>query len=614
MPNSTLVPQVPFIPENAPFTTEQRAWLNGFLAGMYSQAPGVAAAAPASLKIAVLYASQSGNAEGLARKVAKGLKSKGHVATLSALEGYTPASLAAERYAVLIASTYGEGDPPEAVQPFYNQLCMEHFPRFENLSFAVLALGDSNYEHFCQFGRNLDEKLQSLGAFRLCERVDCDVDFDASFAQWNTALLNSIGAASAAPPKARTADGDASARAAGPSQIAPSITPASAKGRATSGTTAKSGGPTRDNPFLASIVDKRPLTGMVSTKQTLHMAFSTAGSDLTYEAGDACGVIAHNNPALVDEILQKLKFSPEIAIEVPKAGAMSLRTALTDHLQITRLTRKMVEAYATIGSCSFLIELLKADRQSQLESYIHSRGLIDLVYEFPEVLRDPADLIVMLPKLTPRLYSISSSPAAHAGELHTTVAVVRYRSHDRERGGVCSTMFADRMTEESRLPIYIQPNKKFRLPENDRPIIMIGPGTGIAPFRSFLHERRALGATGKNWLFFGDRSAKTDFLYREELDSMQKDKCLTRLDLAFSRDQDQKVYVQDRMMEQSQLFWQWLQDGASVYVCGDASRMAKDVDRTLHAIVSRQSGMSPEATEEFVQGLKDQHRYHRDVY
>jgi sulfite reductase (NADPH) flavoprotein alpha-component len=221
----------------------------------------------------------------------------------------------------------------------------------------------------------------------------------------------------------------------------------------------------------------------------------------------------------------------------------------------------------------------------------------------------------MLPRLSPRLYSISSSPAAHGAEIHTTVAVVRYRSHNRERGGVCSTMFADRTSPENRLPIYIQPNKKFRIPkENTQPIIMIGPGTGIAPFRGFLHERRTLGATGKNWLFFGDRSAATDFLYRDELESMQKDNLLTRLDLAFSRDQEKKVYVQDRMLEQAPLFWSWLQDGATVYVCGDASRMAKDVDKTLHTIVEQQGGMNPEAAQEFVRGLKDQHRYHRDVY
>jgi sulfite reductase (NADPH) flavoprotein alpha-component len=599
MPTATAELQVPFIPDSAPFTAEQRSWLNGFLAGLYSNAPAVAPASLPSLKIAVLYATQSGNAEGLARKVAKELKVKGHVATLSALEGYTPASLATERYAVLIASTYGEGDPPDSVQPFYNQLCIEHFPRFENLSYAVLALGDRSYEHFCQFGRKLDEKLHSLGAYRLCPRIDCDVDFDAPFAEWKTALMIAIADAGTARPKAPRLDAGVPEASAKPA--APIVTDALKH--------------SRENPFLAPIVDKRPLTGKGSSKQTLHMAVSIADSQVTYQAGDACGVIPQNDPELVDEILRKLRFSAEIAVQVPRVGTVSLREALLDRLQITCLTRKMVEAYATIGHCETLAELLKADMQPQFESYIHARGLIDLVYEYPDVLRDPADLVAMLPRLSPRLYSISSSPAAHGAEIHTTVAVVRYRSHNRERGGVCSTMFADRTSPENRLPIYIQPNKKFRIPKEDtQPMIMIGPGTGIAPFRGFLHERRALGATGKNWLFFGDRSATTDFLYRDELESMRKDALLTRLDLAFSRDQEKKVYVQNRMMEQAPLFWSWLQDGAAVYVCGDASRMAKEVDNTLHTIVEQQGGMNPEAAQEFVQRLKDQHRYHRDVY
>jgi sulfite reductase (NADPH) flavoprotein alpha-component len=254
------------------------------------------------------------------------------------------------------------------------------------------------------------------------------------------------------------------------------------------------------------------------------------------------------------------------------------------------------------------------DHRAQLDAYVFDRGLVDLLLEFPGVIEDPAELVAMLPKLTPRLYSISSSPVAHAGEIHTTVAVVRYSSHNRERGGVCSTLFADRAAIADCLPIYIQPNKRFRLPKAHAPIIMIGPGTGIAPFRAFLHERRALGAKGKNWLFFGERSEKTDFLYREELEAMRADGHLTRLDTAFSRDQADKVYVQDKMMEQAPQFWKWLLDGANVYVCGDASRMAKDVHAALHAIVEKQGGMSSHAAEEYVHAMKEDHRYHRDVY
>jgi sulfite reductase (NADPH) flavoprotein alpha-component len=596
---------VPYIPDNAPFTPEQRAWLNGFLAGIYSSATVAAPATadpPPSLKIAVLYASQSGTAEGLARKVTKELKAKGHIASLISLEGYTPQALAQERYAVIIASTYGEGDAPDAVQPFYEQLCLQHLPALGDLSYAVLALGDSHYEQFCKFGIDLDHKLAALGGNRICNRVDCNVDLDVPYAQWKSTLFARLDDIVAARP----------ARSASTSTFI----------SVSSEVTAPSASPvhTRDNPFLAPIVDKRPLTRDVSSKLTLHMAFSISDSDVRYEAGDACGVIPQNDHCLVDEILQTLHFSPDVPVQLPSAGATTLGDALLNYLQITRLTRRMIEAYATIGQalsgqCQTLLGLLVPEQQAHLEKYTYDRGLVDLLHDYPGVLHDPADLVAMLPKLAPRLYSISSSPSAHTGEIHTTVAVVRYRAHNRERGGVCSTLLADRTPTGKRLPIYIQPNKKFRLPKQaDAPIIMIGPGTGIAPFRAFLHERRALGSTGRNWLFFGERSAATDFLYREELESMIADKHLSRLDLAFSRDQEQKIYVQDKMLEQASQFWNWLQDGASIYVCGDASRMAKDVDRTLHSIVEQQGRLDTEAAKDYVQTLKDQHRYHRDVY
>ena len=602
---------VPIIPESAPFTPEQRAWLNGMLAGMFSvaEAPLDAPLKP-SHRIAVLYASQSGTSEGLARKLAKELKAQGHVPAVSTLVGYTPASLAAETHALFLASTYGEGEAPDGVQPFYEQLCLEHFPSLEKLSYAVLALGDRHYEHFCKFGSDLDAKLSALGANRIFDRVDCDVDATVTFEHWKSELLLRLGDVAVAHKSKPIA----------PASNCEGANPAGEGVSRETGQFAftsrpqRSGCPSRENPALAPLVDKRNLAHTDSAKTTLHLAFSIEGTGIQYEAGDSCGVIPYNDPNLVAEILRSLRFNGNEQVQCGKDGGTTLHDALTHHLQITRLNRKTVTQYATMGRCASLLGLLVPEHRAQLDDYIFDRGLIDLLIEYPGVIEEPADLAAMLPKLTPRLYSISSSPAAHCGEIHTTVAVVRYCSHNRQRGGVCSTLFADRAAITDRFPIYIQTNKRFRLPKAETPIIMIGAGTGIAPFRAFLHERRALGARGRNWLFFGERSAKTDYLYRDELEGMRADGHLTLLDTAFSRDQDCKVYVQDRMLEQAPLFWNWLQNGASVYVCGDASRMAKDVHAMLHIIVEKQGGMSAHAAEEYVHTMKEEHRYHRDVY
>lgn len=591
---------IPYIPENAPFTPEQRAWLNGLLAGLFSNAPQPAAEVRQPRRIAVLYASQSGTAEGLARKLARELKAQGHAPTVSTLVAYTPAALAGETCALILASTYGDGDAPDGVQPFYEQLCLEHFPRMEKLSYAVFALGDKHYEHFCKFGRDLDAKLGALGANRLAHRIDCDVDVEEPFAQWKNALLPRLKEDSLFQTRKENAQ-------------QPETAPAESALNPPLEGTAKSF--SRDNPLLAPLVEKRHLTDAASTKSTLHLAFSIKGTGLTYEAGDAFAVVPSNDPNLVAEILQKLRCNGNEQVPSAKTGTTTLHDALSHQLQITRLTRKIVREYATRGSCAALLDLLPPEQQASLEKYIYGRGLIDLLLEYPGVIEDPVELVAMLPRLTPRLYSISSSPAAHAGEIHTTVAVVRFTAHNRNRGGVCSTLFADRAEVSDRLPIYIQPNKKFKLPSDpDAPIIMIGPGTGIAPFRGFLHERKALGHKGRNWLFFGERSAATDYLYREELEAMRSDGHLTRLDTAFSRDDERKVYVQDRMLESSSQVWGWLQDGAGVYVCGDASRMARDVHAALCRIVEEQGAMTASAAEEYLGALKENHRYHRDVY
>lgn len=585
--------KVPFIPDNAPFSPEQRAWLNGFLAGLYSvsEASPATLAAP-SLKVVVLFATQSGTSERLAKKLVKELKLQGHATDLESLSSYTPSSLAQHTHALVLASTYDEGDPPDGARSFFEGLCLPSAPRLDHLRYAVFALGDTSYEHFCKFGVDLDERFFALGGTRISERRDCGIDVDEPFSEWKSEVLHRLTEAPSATPASTV------------SLTAPSHEPES-----------KLQLHTRDNPYLAEVIERRPLTHEISSKLTVHVSISLAGSEMHYEAGDACGVFAQNDPDIVDEILARTNFAPDATVELPKVGSTTLLDALTNYLQPTRLSRKVITAYAALGDCRKLQHLLAPDAQSQLDAYMYDRGLIDLIEECPGLLTSPAQLVALLPKLTTRLYSISSSPAYHEGELHTTVAVVRYRSHNRERGGVCSTMLSERTPLGAKVPIYIQPNKKFRLPaDSNSPIIMIGPGTGVAPFRSFLHERRAVGATGRNWLFFGERSATTDFLYRDELETMREDGHLTRLVTAFSRDQEHKVYVQDRMVEHGAEFWRWLNEGASLYVCGDASRMAKDVDAALHSVVRTHGGKDADSAKEFVQELQEQNRYHRDVY
>jgi sulfite reductase (NADPH) flavoprotein alpha-component len=585
-----VTPSVPFIPENAPFSPAQRAWLNGFLAGLWSSVPVQPAPAAATRDVAVLFASQTGTSERLAKKIAKELKLKGHTARIASLERYAASSLAQEQYALILASTYGEGDPPDAAKGFFDQLCDASAPRLDKLAYSVLALGDSHYEHFCKFGVDLDERLAALGASRIASAVTCDVEVDEPFEAWKSDLLQRLTESGTAAPAALTTK-----------PAAAPVAPASIYHR--------------DNPFAAPLKEKRILTQDVSSKTTLHLSFSLAGSDLTYEAGDALGVVPQHDPALVAEILQRTGLTGTEPVEIPKLGTRTIADALTSDLQITRLSRKLVEAFAKAGEVDILLGLLKPEQQTHLDQYLYDRGLIDLLVEYPGVIASAEQLAAMLPKLAPRLYSISSSPKAHAGEVHATVAVVRYRSHNRERGGVCSTLFADRTDIGGTLPVYIQQNKKFRLPTDaGAPIVMIGPGTGIAPFRGFLHERCATGAKGRNWLFFGERSAATDFLYREELEHMSASGLLTRLDTAFSRDQAHKIYVQDRMIEHGAEFYAWLEQGASVYVCGDASRMAKDVDLALHKLIEQHGGRDEEAAKDYVQNLHDSKRYHRDVY
>lgn len=546
----------PIIPDSAPFTPEQRAWLNGFLASWLAgeEAGAAVAASHAAPGVSplILFGSQSGNAESLAKKAAKAAQSRGFAARVKELNSIDPATLAAESHVLVVTSTWGEGEMPDNAKEFWEKINNGNAPELKSTRFAVLALGDKNYgDTFCWAGRQIDDRLEKLGGTRLVPRVDCDTDFDQPAAAWIETVLDALEKARPAHTAGLTSQTESRA----------------------SQDHALTEGYSRKNPFLAPLVAKRCLNKPGSAKDVWHIEFSLEGSGLAYEAGDALGVFPLNNPQVIDALIAQTGFPAESPVPLPDGGEAPLREALLRHYEC----RKELGAAKTAPS--------------------------------------PAEWVASLKRLNPRLYSISSSPKAHPGQIHLTVGAVRYEADGLRHAGVCSTFLADRLAVGETSRVFIQPSKHFRPPADpSRPMIMVGPGTGIAPFRAFLHDRQAAGASGKNWLFFGDQKSATDFLYEDELRAFQKSGLLTRLDTAFSRDQAEKVYVQHRMLEAARDLWAWLEEGAHFYVCGDASRMAKDVDAALHQIVREQGGKSPEDAAAYVKQLKAEHRYQRDVY
>ncbi len=541
---------VPLIPENAPFTTEQRAWLNGFLAGALSRGQAAAAGGTEADKTQLLiaYGSQSGNAESLAKRLAKEAAGRGFAAGVAGLDSLQAADLPKHPNLLLITSTWGEGEMPDNAAAFWEQLNQNgSSPALAGVRYGVLALGDLNYgDTFCQAGRLLDQRLAELGAARVLERAECDVDFDEPAAAWAQKAWQAFA-------------GELSAA----STIAPTTLPEQTET-----------GWSRKNPYQAPLIANVRLNGADSAKDTRHLAFSLAGSGLTYEAGDALGVFPRNDPLMVDGIIAAHGFDASAVAPLPDGGEAGLREALIHHYECRKFHGQ------------------RPAEQVDLPSWL-----------------------AVLRKLQPRLYSIASSPKAHPDEVHLCVGVVRYEAEGIQHGGVASTFLADRLPEAETAGVFVQVSKHFRPPaDGTTPMIMVGPGTGIAPFRAFLEERQAAGASGKNWLFFGDQRRDCDFLYREQIEGWQADGLLTELDLAFSRDQADKIYVQHRMKQKGALLWRWLEEGAHFYVCGDASRMAKDVDLALHEVVREHGGKSDDDAKAYVAELKKAKRYARDVY
>jgi sulfite reductase (NADPH) flavoprotein alpha-component len=588
---------IPCLPENAPFTPEQRAYLNGFLAGLFSRAPtqgstpGAQGPSTASqlTSLTVLFGSQTGNSETLAKRIAREAGRRGFAATVHDLGNYTVQQLASERRVLIVTSTYGDGEPPDNARTFWTSLIDNAAPKIPETQFSICALGDSNYPKFCGFGKDVDVRLEALGARRVAPRADCDVDFEEPFARWLDMTLSAM----------RETDGSSSV------SESPRAEPANEPATAMY---------SRSKPFPAPLLVNQRLNAVGSEKDTRHFEFDLGGSGLEYEPGDALGVLPLNCAELVEEFLSALHFSGAEAVP-GHGGNIPIREALLRHYEITRIAPPFLQAMAERTGDELLGKLVASEANGQLKEFLWGREIIDLLLAHPAVTFTPIEFVGLLKKLNPRLYSISSSPKLNPGKVHATVNVVRYESLSRRRKGVCSTFLAERVPPNDPVSVFLHANKNFRLPaQGDTPMIMVGPGTGIAPFRAFLQERFAAGVTGKNWLFYGDQHSATDFMYRDELETYRRSGTLTRLDTAFSRDQTEKVYVQHRMRESAKELFAWLEGGAHVYVCGDAKRMASDVDAALHEIVRDRGGLNSEQAAEYVARLRAEKRYQRDVY
>jgi sulfite reductase (NADPH) flavoprotein alpha-component len=583
----TLPQTAPFSPDQitalnrvmAESTADQRMWLSGFLAGYNAAQSGRAtAAAPvARMPLTILYATESGNAEKVAADIRKAAAKLGFAAMLLDMADAEPAAIARARNLLVVASTWGEGDPPERAAEFYGVLMGDGAPRFDGVRFGVLALGDSAYANFCETGKRIDARLEALGGTRVSPRVDCDTDFEGPATDWAKNLLSVLKDQAKDEAPALTLVRTETADAAEPMTYS------------------------RTQPFEAEIVELIDLNGTGSSKATFHLSLSVEGSGLLHEPGDALGIVPVNDPAVIDAVAGAAGLGSDDAI----------RRRLAEELDITTLTRPVIERYATLTGDKAVAALLT---DGTLARYLDGRQVLDLLETFPH--RLTADQLAgLLRPLPGRLYSIASSRRAQEDKIDLLIGAVRYESHGRRREGVTSGFVGSRSRVGDRLKVYLKPNRHFRLPgDADRPVLMIGPGTGVAPFRAFLQEREATGAKGRNWLFFGDRRFTNDFLYQLEWQDLKASGVLTRIDLAFSRDQPEKIYVQDRLWQNRADVWAWLQDGAHLYVCGDEKAMARDVHAMLRRIVADRSGRDEAASEAWLSDLKRHGRYQRDVY
>ena len=571
----------------------QVAWVSGYLAGMaYGEASPAVAATPSiprpdtKPQLTILYGSQTGNAETIAKSLGERAATQGLEAQVVSMGEYKPRSLTDEKLVLFVVSTHGEGEPTESAYALHAFLNGKRAPRLDQLRYAVLGLGDSSYKHFCQAAKDFDARLTELGAQRLFERVDCDVDYQSTANAWTGKVLNEF--------KELVPERSAKILA-----LPDAVRLGTAKPRHG-----------KNKPYAATLIVNQRIAARDAVSDVRHLALSVEPKAVSYAPGDALGVWFRNDPALADAVLAATGLDGEAAVRIG-GSELGLRQALIERFELTRLHSGLVQAWAALAEGAALRPV--ADDAARLHDYVQTHQVIDLIGDHP-ARPNPAAFTGLLRPLQPRLYSIASSPAEYDDEIHLTVAVVRYRAFGRDHLGGASGFLAERLDEDAPVDVYVVENPTFRLPaDGDTPIVMIGAGTGIAPYRAFMQQRAVNGDRGRNWLIFGNRRFHADFLYQLEWLRYRKDGLLTRVNLAFSRDQADKIYVQHRVREHAAELYRWLQDGAHLYVCG-ATQMGKDVRQALVNVAAEQAGLSPEDSREYVENLRRAGRYHQDVY
>ena len=533
----------------------------------------------------MLYGSQTGNGEALAKALVGQAKARGFAAEAVSLADYKPSRLKRESLLSFVISTHGEGDPPDDAEFFHEFLLSDNAPELRNLKYSVLALGDSSYVNFCQTGREFDSRLTELGAERIEALQECDLDYEEAASGWTRRIVDAL-------PDLLEA---------GEAGVAPLLRAVTTMPMFD-----------KSNPFPAEVLVNQKITGGSSSKDVRHIELSIEGSNLRYEPGDSLAVIVQNPPQLVAELLAELKLEGDSVVTV-RDQSMALVDALTKTMEITSVSLGFLREWGAISSDASLRSLLEANEPQAFSAFIDGYQIIDVVRQFPAAV-DAQQFVTSLRRLSPRSYSIASSLALNPDEVHLTVAAVRYEAFGREHWGAASTHLVDRLVPGDRVSVYVERNARFRLPDSSAPVVMIGPGTGVAPFRAFLQQRVEDGASGENWLFFGDRNFDSDFLYQLEWQRLRKQGQLQRFDVAFSRDQRRKVYVQDRIRENAAELNRWIDKGAYIYVCGDAKSMASDVNDALIDVLATGNGLDRVAAEQKLKALRSEGRYQRDVY